>query len=155
MATPTYNRHPGRWLVVFVLSIIALFMIICTASSCDCQYHLKRAKKKCGIISQSDTTYVHDTTLVASVQRDTVFHYYQKDTVIVREGRLTMKYFYNTKDSTVYLNGKCDTVFIVKDQPVAINNNTTLKPDADITWRDWVTWGTLVLILFGLAFRRR
>jgi hypothetical protein len=58
--------------------------------------------------------------VINGFQKDTIFNYLVKDTVIIREGGLTMKYFYNTHDSTVYLSGKCDTIYIpyTKDIPV-------------------------------------
>lgn len=89
-----------------------------------------------------DTVYRYDTTFVRESRKDTVFHYLQKDTVIVHEGRLTMKYFYNTHDSTIYLNGKCDTVFIVKKVPVEVNT-TEIKE----SWLKYLP----VLIAFVIA----
>lgn len=71
---------------------------------------------------------MHDTIRIASIQRDTVFNYLQKDTVIIKEGRLTMKYFYNTTDSTVYLSGKCDTIRVVREIQVPVEK-TVFKYD--------------------------
>lgn len=97
-------------------------------TSCACDYHMGKIRKKCPSILEKDTIRVHDTIRIASVQKDTVFYYYQKDTVIIKEGRLTMKYFYNTTDSTVYLTGKCDTIRVVKEIQVPVEK-TVFKYD--------------------------
>jgi hypothetical protein len=97
-------------------------------TSCACDYHMGKIRKKCPSILEKDTIRVHDTIRIASVQRDTVFNYLQKDTVIIKEGRLTMKYFYNTTDSTVYLSGKCDTIRVVREIQVPVEK-TVFKYD--------------------------
>lgn len=122
-----------------------LFSLLILLASCDCNYHLKKAQKKCGLKQLTDTVYVKDTTYIDKVVKDTIFKYYQKDTVIVREGRLTMKYFYNSHDSTVYLNGKCDTIKIIKEVPVQVTNQE-LKP---MLWAE-VKWYLLFVIVLLL-----
>jgi hypothetical protein len=83
---------------------------------------------------------------------DTTFYYVQKDTVIVQEGKLVMKYFYNTHDSTVYLKGQClpDTVFYEKQ---IITNNLELKADPLVKYR-WYFIG-LFLVLLIIAILRK
>jgi len=107
-----------------------LFILITSVlvTSCACDYHMGKIRKKCPSILEKDTIRVHDTIRIASVQRDTVFNYLQKDTVIIKEGRLTMKYFYNTTDSTVYLSGKCDTIRVVREIQVPVEK-TVFKYD--------------------------
>lgn len=126
-----------------------LIPILILLSSCTCNYHLNRAKLKCGYSFKSDTVFKKDTVLINSVQTHTVFHYNQKDTVIVKEGRLTMKYFYN--DSTVYLAGKCDTVFVVKDVPVVVN--TTEVKESKFIYL-WVIIIVLFIIIFKLLWKK-
>jgi len=149
METLTPN-NPEKWFRWFILGIcIWMLLILC---SCDCQWHLKQAKKKCNQSFLSDTVYTHDTTYIKSVQKDTTFFYRQKDTTIIREGRLTIKYFYNTKDSTVYLTGKCDTVFVVKQIPTVINT-TELKPDLFNKYKWWII-GLFFLLLVILLIKK-
>lgn len=100
--------------------LIALSAFFC---SCSCNWHLDKAKKKCGYTTSHDTISVHDTLRVPEIKKDTVFHYYQKDTVIIHEGKLTMKYFYNNHDSTVFLSGKVDTVYVVSEVKVPCDQN--------------------------------
>ena len=119
LTSPNPMKPSPIWLLImaYLFAIIVLFAL----NSCSCDYHIKRAKLKCGYTTKSDTVWRKDTTYIHEVTKDTVFNYFQRDTVVVREGRLTMKYFYNTHDSTVYLSGKCDTVFIVKNVPTVVN----------------------------------
>lgn len=121
-----------------------LIPILILLSSCTCNYHLNRAKLKCGYSFKSDTIFKKDTVLINSVQTHTIFHYNQKDTVIVKEGRLTMKYFYN--DSTVYLAGKCDTVFVVKDIPVVVNKTEVKESNFLHLW-------VIIVVLFIIIFK--
>lgn len=120
------------------LAILLLFL-----SSCSCDWHLKKARQKCNISQLSDTLFISDTTYVDRVKKDTLFYYNQKDTVIIREGRLTMKYFYN--DSTVYLSGTCDTIKVIKEVPVIVNN-TELK--GSNLFNDIIKGLALAIILF-------
>lgn len=107
------------------ISVLSIFFY-----SCSCDYHMSKIKKKCPHVLEADTIIVHDTIRIPKVTKDTVFkfNYFQKDTVVIKEGRLTMKYFYNTTDSTVYLNGKCDTIRIIREIPVPIEK-TVFKYD--------------------------
>ena len=109
-----------KYLFILIMSVLV--------TSCACDYHMGKIRKKCPSILEKDTIRVHDTIRIASVQRDTVFNYLQKDTVIIKEGRLTMKYFYNTTDSTVYLSGKCDTIRVVREIQVPVEK-TVFKYD--------------------------
>lgn len=139
-----------RLFAVILFAIIVCVMILC--NSCDCNYHLKQAKKKCGIGLLSDTTIVRDTIYSTSVKKDSLFFYNQKDTVVIREGRLVMKYFY--RDSTVYLKGECLTDTIYVDKTV-ISNTMELKPDRAITWHDWVLYGLMAFTLIVVLVNSR
>ena len=140
------NNNNRDWLfwLVFCLSCLSILLI---GTSCGCNYHLKQIKKKCNNIVSTDTTYVHDTTFVNRVEKDTVFSFYSRDTVVVREGRLTMKYFYNSHDSTVYLNGRCDTIKIIKEIPYTVTNNE-FTPQKN--WMFWVFMALLVFLIINL-----
>ena len=104
---------------IIINLLIALTLLSCTTQK-RAQWHLRRAHSIYPAITKSDT--IRDTTILEGAVKDTTFNYYQKDTVIMREGKLVMKYFYNTHDSTVYLKGEClpDTVY----QTTVINNTT-------------------------------
>ena len=140
------NNDNRNW-YIWILFCLLTFSIFLALSSCSCNYHLKQIKKKCNNIVSTDTTYIHDTTFVNRVEKDTVFYYNQRDTVVIREGRLTMKYFYNSHDSTVYLNGKCDTIRIIKEIPYTVTNNE-FTPQKN--WMFWVFLCLLVLLIINL-----
>lgn len=114
------HRTPNHNPMLIRLLLYTAFAAILTGCSCD--WYLNKAKSKCGFTFKSDTIYRKDSVMIDRVTKDTVFKYFQRDTVVVREGRLTMKYFYNSHDSTVYLNGKCDTIKVIKEVPVVVNN---------------------------------
>jgi hypothetical protein len=42
-------------------------------NSCTCDYHLRKAKSKCGYAVKTDTIYRKDTVFVNRVTKDTVF----------------------------------------------------------------------------------
>lgn len=111
-----------------MLKYLFIVIISVLVTSCACDYHMGKIRKKCPSILEKDTVRVHDTIRISSVERDSSFYYMQKDTVIIKEGRLTMKYFYNTTDSTVYLSGKCDTIRIIREVQVPVEK-TVFKYD--------------------------
>ena len=104
-----------------LIIIISLFM-----ASCGCNYHMNKVKSKCGFTTKVDTLTLHDTITTERTIKDTLFKH-TKDTVVLKQNNLTVKYFYNTKDSTIYLQGKCDTIIkvITKKIPVSTTNYNT------------------------------
>ncbi len=139
---------PHKWFVKFLI-LICIIILAIVATSCDCSYHLSRAKKKCNQALLSDTLIVHDTIITKGDRMDTTFYYVQKDTVIVHEGKLVMKYFYNTHDSTVFLKGQClpDTVFYEKQ---IISNSLELKDDPLVKYRWWIIGAFAVMLLIAI-----
>ena len=96
-------------------------------ASCGCNYHMNKVKSKCGFTTKVDTLTLHDTITTERTIKDTLFKH-TKDTVVLKQNNLTVKYFYNTKDSTIYLQGKCDTVVKVVIKKIPINT-TIYKPN--------------------------
>lgn len=117
---------------------ILIFVLI---QSCSCKFYYRQLDKKCPKIQ--DILIVHDTVWTVNVQKDTVFKYYSRDTVVVREGKLTMKYFYNSHDSTVYLNGRCAPDTIIREIRVPYEQN---KVEVDY-WPGWVKFVVITLLL--------
>lgn len=121
-----------------------LLPILLLLSSCSCNWHLSKLEQKCGKF-KTDTLTVHDTLVTLEVRKDTVFKYFQRDTVIVREGKLTMKYFYRQHDSTVYLQGKCDPDTVIREIRVPYEK-------ASVTvdyFPKWLVWAAIAV--FGAA----
>lgn len=89
--------------------------------SCTPEKRVARLIKKYHL-EKSDTIFKIDTVTTQSVKRDTSFHFFQRDSVIVREGKLVMKYFYNSHDSTIYLKGECLPDTIIREIPMQVNS---------------------------------
>ena len=129
------------------MKALTILLLTILAYSCTCERKLDKVLKKCPELLVNDTIKIRDTIVINGVQKDTIFNYLVKDTVIIREGGLTMKYFYNTHDSTVYLSGKCDTIYIpyTKDIPV----NQILNEDSKgFNWWMVCAIGLAILLIF-------
>jgi hypothetical protein len=122
------------------------FLILLTGiiSSCSCNWHLEKARIKCGSTVIKDTIIVTDTIITERVSKDTVFKFNQTDTVIMKEGKLTVKYFYH--DSLVYLSGKCDPDTIIKVIKVPYEKTTL-----NFSWSDWLRSNVLILVVLCLV----
>lgn len=132
-------------------------LLIFALASCSPEARLSRLLKNHPELIKRDTVFKNDTIVVAARAVDTVIHYIQRDTVIVKENGATIKYYFNTKDSTVYLRGECDTIKIIREVPVVVNS-VQAKP---LGWwdrvKDYVIALCLgaILALFILQFFRR
>lgn len=133
-----YSKY-NFWLAwAFLFSIIA----------CSPQVRLANLIKRHPELAKTDTIFKTDTITILPSKADTVIFYKQTDTVIVKENGVIVKYFYNTKDSTVYLKGERDTIRIIREVPVIVNTFES-KP---ISWyeRLWLqTKDFLIVILLG------
>lgn len=129
------------------MRLLLLIIILIKFSSCDCNYHLERARSKCGIKNLTDTIHKIDTMITKQVDHDTTFFYHQRDTVLIKEGKLVMKYFY--RDSTVYLRGECVSDTIIKQVPFIVNT-TELQIDYVDRYKWWLLGFILILVLIYL-----
>lgn len=129
------------------MKALTILLLTILAYSCTCERKLDKVLKKCPELLVNDTIKIRDTIVINGVQKDTIFNYLVKDTVIIREGGLTMKYFYNTHDSTVYLSGKCDTIYIpyTKDIPV---NQIINEDNKGFNWWMVCAIGLAILLIF-------
>lgn len=127
-----------------------LLAILWLAMLCACspQSRLASLIKNHPELAHRDTVTRVDTITILPGVADTLIYYKQTDTVIVKENGVTVKYFYNTKDSTVYIHGERDTIRIIREVPVLVNN-FDVKP---LAWyeRVWLkTKDFLIVILLG------
>lgn len=140
---------------IFIIILLVLFV------SCDPAKRISRIVKRHPELVKVDTVWKKDTIISKVVQHDSLFHFYQPDTVYIKEGKLTVKYIFN-KDSTVYIQGKCDADTVFKYYPVQVNSLTVAKA---LTWQQklkvwlfdncWWLLGILWLVwkLFGKAIK--
>jgi hypothetical protein len=87
------------------------------------------------------------------VQADTSFYFYQIDTVVMKQDRLTMKYFFN-HDSTVYLSGECEADTVIRQITVKAPPQVMYK-DKLHSWWFYVAFALVSAIALWGQFRRR
>lgn len=120
---------PRIW--AYLIGLVVMIIVGLALFGCSCNYHLEKARQKCGTTHFTDTIRVHDTTFITQDFHDTTFFYQTHDTVIMKDGRLVVKYFYH--DSTVYLQGKCIADTIVKEVRVPCETTTL-----NFSWSEWL-----------------
>ena len=129
-------------------AFLATFLFLLLVN-CSGQYHARKALKKGIEIVKSDTVVRIDTVWRTVQKVDTVFKW-EFDTVTYYQDSILVKYFYQTKDSTVYIEVDCpDCPEITKETTV---NNIVLVPDKKGFFaRTWI-WLKGNLILFFALF---
>jgi len=143
--------------VKYIIWILIFGLILST--SCTPSQRVARLVKKYNL-EKRDTVRVTDTIITLGVSKDTTIHFYQRDTVRIERGNLVMKYFYNTHDSTVYLQGECkgDTIY---HETIREINSVSLTANKGIRERliDWLINNILILLLLAVVlyilFRNR
>lgn len=139
--------------VRFLIVICAVAHFLC---SCSCNYHLDKAKAKCGYTIERDTVTVKDTVTVPGSQMDTVFKFVpgaSHDTVIIREGAQTYKFFYNNRDSTVFLDGAVKTVTVPVEVKVPVEK--TVIKESLVGEFKWPLTLLAALVIFLVFFFKR
>lgn len=126
------------WLLLWLLiACISLF-------GCSPEKRIARILKHHPELIKTDTVWKVDTIITGSVQKDSSFYFYQKDTIFINNGKLQVKYFFN-RDSTVYLSGKCNADTIIKYYPITTNQISV----QDHSTSDKIKW-SIVLICLGI-----
>lgn len=128
-------------------------------AACSPQARLANLIKNHPELAQRDTITRVDTIVIAPASADTLIYYKQTDTVIVKENGVTVKYFYNTKDSTVYIHGQRDTIRIIREIPVTVNS-FDVKPLAwyERYWmkiKDFLIVALLGIVIFVVLTRKK
>ena len=133
----------------FSLLSIALSLMI--LASCTPQKranrHINKALRLYPEIANTTVSVLHDTIVTESVNIDTVFsHHYSKDTLIMKDKNLTLKYYYNIRDSTIYLSGKCDTITVYRDVPISVTNINSRQSFFNRIG-SWIKWIMIVFVI--------
>jgi hypothetical protein len=132
---------------------LVLIIITILLSSCGCNWHLKKAEKKCGYSTSTEVVTIRDTIYTERVVKDTIFSFTNSsDTVVLKQNNMQIKYYYNTHDSTVYIKGECKTDTIYKDRVVTINNKNyewSLKEaiKSNLLWIGLILFIVLILLI--------
>jgi hypothetical protein len=75
---------------------------------CSPERRLQRLVKRYPNLLAKDTITIRDTFITKEVSKDTVFNLSNsRDTVVIKQDKLTIKHFYNRQTDSVYLQGKC------------------------------------------------
>lgn len=93
-----------------------------------------------------------DTTIITQIsEADTTFNFNSShDTTIIHNHNLTQKYYFNRKDSTVYISGKCDP-----DTIRIVQHTTTIKPsDNNGGWKEIGLYIIIALLIILLLFKK-
>lgn len=92
-------------------------LIILLLASCSPQQRFTRLVTKYPYLLTTDTVTIHDTIsiYIPKVEVDTVVTLKELiDTVTITKDRVTVKTWYVPKEKKVYVQGKCDPIYITK-----------------------------------------
>lgn len=134
------------------LIVICLFFLMSVIFLCGCspQKRLQRLISKHPELINTDTVYRNDTTIINGTQIDTVFKSgITKDTLIIRENNLTIKYFNDGK--TTYIKGKVDTITIIKKMPYVVNSVSVKPLNRKERFVMWVADNIWLIILLSMG----
>lgn len=137
--------------------IIFLLFTVLVLGSCItpkefAEKRIARILKRHPELVKTDTVWKTDSITIAGVSKDSTFHFYQHDTVTLKKDNVTVKYYFR-KDSTVYLQGKCDPVVKKYFYPVI---RTVASIPAQLTfWEKVQLWlfkngWWVVLLIWGI-----
>ena len=109
-----------------IIALLTALLFIWLLFGCSGDFHARKALKRGVNIVKTDTVVRVDTVWRVVQKVDTVFKY-KFDTVTYYQDSILVKYFYNVKDSLVYIEVDCpDCPEITKE---VIIDNTVLVPD--------------------------
>ena len=122
---------------------------------CAPQKRFERLLNKHPNLLKTDTLLVKDSIVRLKVQKDTIFHFMLRDTIVVQEEQLTLKYYYNLHDSTIYLQGECASDTLIVEQRT-IHNSIYKNPPwlaTTLTFGKKAFWLLLLIAIVILLFK--
>lgn len=129
--------------------VIILLLVI---TSCSPTKRFTRLITKYPYLLTQDTLLVHDTVsiYVPEVHTDTVVTLKElTDTITITKDRLTVKTWYVPKEKKVYVQGKCDPIYITK----VVERRIPVKYYEKYPWWKKLLNNTLgFLIIFVLVY---
>lgn len=131
------------WMLRKLFKVALFFIFIVSLHSCSCNFHLKKARGKCGYAS--DTITIHDTIIIAKTKYDTAFSLREiwHDTLIIVKGKDTYQFFYDTNKRQLNFNHDRDTIRVPYEKKVIVNKYKMSLP----WWVNWLKWLVLCIIL--------
>ena len=131
--------------------LIYILLLITLIISCTPQRRLERLLRKHPELTSVDSITIHDTirVIVPEVHLDTVVTLQQLyDTVYLEQEQLKVKVWMD-RYNKVYIQGKCDTVYIDKivtrKIPIRIYEKTPL-------WKKIINWIFAILLIITVVY---
>lgn len=121
-------------------TIITALVISLGLNSCSCNFHMRKARGKCGYTS--DTVRVMDTIIISKTKFDTAFGLREiwHDTMVIVKGKDTYHFFYDTVKRNLNFKHDRDTIRVPYEKTIIKNNYNADTP----------IWAKALLWLFGL-----
>ena len=142
-----------RMLALFTI-VLVIFSVLILFSSCSPARKLAKLEKEHPDLFKNSThvTVRHDTLISKEIHKDSTIHnIYSRNTVFLKENRLTVKYLYKGGDSA-YLGGsvRADTVIKVVADTLRSQTivKTVIKPKTGWDWLQfWLTMAVLAFVI--------
>jgi len=134
--------------------LVFLLIVLSSCASNKANRKLKRANRliaqaeQLGAKVTSDTIFKTIPVFIESVKYDSIFTSRQGDTVYLEKERLKIKYVRLPGDS-VYIEGKCDSVTVIKEVPFIVNKE--IKTGLGVL--TVVQWSVLALLVGAVLSR--
>lgn len=122
--------------------LLALAFVACTPE----QTAARKVRKACRLnpdLCRVDTVVVSDTIRIESSRLDTLVGLTRGDTVVIRQDRLEVRYFYNAVTDTLWLSGYYDSVEVIREVRVPVQ-----KVEGDFSKDVGVFGWVLILLTF-------
>jgi len=138
-----------------ILSGLIIFYIFVVG--CSPQKRLDRLIQRHPELVKIDTTIVHDTTIIETTQKDTVFKdttFFKllRDTIVINNDRLTIRQ-YHSRDS-IFIEGECKGDTLYKEIPVPYQTVKAVTEERTPSYIKWLI-ASLIIICILAMFRKR
>ena len=133
----------GR-IIATVVGILVVIFIISIFSSCD----------SVKPITTTIVTVKHDTLVTKEIHKDsTIRNIYSRDTVFIRDSRLTIKYLYKG-DSNAFIGGLVASDTVIKVYRDTLKQTTIIKlVDKPLDgWDNFCRWLVALALAGGLIY---
>lgn len=128
---------------------LILILISISLFSCSPEKRLARLIDNHPELIKHDTIMRMDTTIIPGIAHDTIFKStITRDTMVIKDHQLTIRYYNDGK--TTYLKGVCDTVWAIKEVPVAVNSINPVDHSHSATkWDTFCYWWFAITALLS------
>jgi len=136
------------------LTILLVTILLLGCASNKANRKAKRAERllneaiALGAKVTADTIFKTIPVFIESVKYDSIFTSRQNDTIYLEKERLKIKYVRLPGDS-VYIEGKCDSVTVIKEVPFIVNKEIK----TGLGFLTVVQWSVLALIVGAVLAR--